>query len=152
MTAAIASPEAQLSSIALMDNQSRAQIVESFNATEAAYPWGATLHNLFEKQAAVHPSRTCIVGAERAFTYRQVEEHANQVSTVPLSLTPQAGQRTTTHTCQLTVQDELAQPLCSVSSAACHQPPCAATSKVVCTTTAIQSDLSRPAQQQSHLP
>lgn len=79
VSAAIAKPEAPLSSLMLLDQQSKAQIVEAFNATETPFPDNPTLHSLFEKQTALQPSRTCIVGAECVYTYGQVEERANQV-------------------------------------------------------------------------
>lgn len=83
ISAAIAKPKAPLSGLALLDEQSKTQIMEAFNATETAFPDKATLHSLFEKQAALHPSRTCIVGADHVYTYRQVQEHANQVCALP---------------------------------------------------------------------
>ena len=82
ISAAIAKPEAPLSSLALLDHQARAQIVEAFNATETPFPEMETLHSLFEKQAVMQPTRTCIVSADGVYTYGQVQEHANQVRPV----------------------------------------------------------------------
>ena len=78
LSAAIATPEVPLSGLALLDQAAKTQIVEAFNATDAAFAKDATLHSLFEEQAAVHPTRPCIIGAEHVYTYKQVEDHANQ--------------------------------------------------------------------------
>lgn len=91
ISAAIAKPEAPLSSLALLDHQAKAQIVEAFNATETPFPEKATLHSLFEKQASMQPTRTCIVGAEGVYTYGQVQEHANQVCRMQDEFSPISG-------------------------------------------------------------
>lgn len=79
VSAVISKPEAPLSSLMMLDQKSKTEIVEAFNATETAFPDSSTLHRLFEKQAALQSTRTCIVGPDRAYTYGHVDEHANQV-------------------------------------------------------------------------
>jgi len=72
-------PISTLSELELITEEERALVYE-LNRTEAEYDRHATLHLLFEKQAASTPERTAAVfGAER-LTYRELNERANRLA------------------------------------------------------------------------
>ena len=56
------------------------QIIQSFNATEAAYPEGKLLHELFEEQVRAAPNALALRCREQRLTYAQLNEQANKLA------------------------------------------------------------------------
>jgi amino acid adenylation domain-containing protein len=66
--------------VALLDNPERCRILEGFNQTEADYPRGRLLHELFSMQAARTPDAIAVQSDEESLTYRQLEMRSNQLA------------------------------------------------------------------------
>ena len=64
----------------LVSAEERRTLVETWNATEAAYPAGACVHQLFEAQAARTPDAVAVVADEVALTYAELNARANRLA------------------------------------------------------------------------
>ncbi|MEC0119579.1 AMP-binding protein, partial [Paenibacillus apiarius] len=64
----------------LLTTDEREQLLVQFNDTVAEIPRGASVHSLFEQQAAKTPDRPAVVCAEQRLTYRELEEQANRIA------------------------------------------------------------------------
>ena len=62
----VADPEQRVSALTLMSPTERQQLLVEWNATEAAYPHGACVHELFEAQVARTPDRVALIVRRRA--------------------------------------------------------------------------------------
>jgi amino acid adenylation domain-containing protein len=69
-----------LSGLALLSDEERAQVVDGWNATDAAYPSDATLHGLIEAQAARTPDAVALRWEDDALTYAELNARANQLA------------------------------------------------------------------------
>jgi amino acid adenylation domain-containing protein len=79
LTAAVANPELRVQDLPLLDEAERQQILD-WNATRAEYPREQSLAELFEQQAARTPEATAVLVGKRSFSYRQLNERANQIA------------------------------------------------------------------------
>ncbi|MFB6367572.1 amino acid adenylation domain-containing protein [Paenibacillus elgii] len=66
--------------IELVGDEEKATLVHKFNATDAAYPDGQTIHGLFEAQCELTPDRTAVLWEGAAMTYRELNRRANQLA------------------------------------------------------------------------
>src|SRR5258708_30109683 len=80
LTAALANPETAVAKLPLLSENERRQLVVAWNQTAAAYPAEQCLHELFEQQATRTPERVAVRCGEWAFTYRELNERANQLA------------------------------------------------------------------------
>ena len=80
LTAAVANPEAAVAELPLLSENERKQLLVEWNATTAEFPADKCLHQLFEQQAARVPERAAARCGEVAFTYRELNERANQLA------------------------------------------------------------------------
>jgi amino acid adenylation domain-containing protein len=64
----------------LLSAAERRQVVEEWNATDAGYPAGACVHDLFRAQAARTPQAVALSWHGERLTYAEVEARANQIS------------------------------------------------------------------------
>ena len=76
----VADPEQRLSALSLLTADEREQILGAWNATEAAYPQEACVHQLFEQQVARTPEAVALRFEDRQLTYAQLNERANQLA------------------------------------------------------------------------
>ncbi len=74
-----AEPERPVSTLPLMAADERERLVV-WNETRADYTPGATLHELFERQAALTPDAAAVVFAEGHLTYAELNRRANQLA------------------------------------------------------------------------
>jgi len=72
-------PERRLCELSLLTEGERRQIVEEWNATEAEYPEGRQLQELFEEQAGRAPEAIAVVCEGQRVSYRELNERANQL-------------------------------------------------------------------------
>jgi len=79
MTAAAETPATPVSSLPLLDESTRRQLLVEWNNTAAAFP-NACLHELFQAQAALTPDRAALRFEERELTYRELNEEANRLA------------------------------------------------------------------------
>jgi len=80
LAAAVANPETAVSRLPLLSDNELRQLLVEWNQTAAAYPSEQTLHERFEQQAALVPERVAVRCGEQAFTYRELNERANQLA------------------------------------------------------------------------
>jgi amino acid adenylation domain-containing protein len=74
--------DVQLSQVELLSAVERAEIVEKWNPTPAAYPADRCVHELFEAQAAATPTATAtaMTWSQETLTYRELDVRANQMA------------------------------------------------------------------------
>ncbi len=68
----------ELNSPVLTESQ-RNQVLHQWNDTRADFP-DICAHELFEQQVARDPDAVAVVGGEKSFTYRELNQRANQVA------------------------------------------------------------------------
>jgi amino acid adenylation domain-containing protein len=73
-------PEARLSEMTLLGDAERSLVVEEWNRTEAEYPAGRCIHQLFEAQAERTPEAEALVIGDESLTFRELNERANQLA------------------------------------------------------------------------
>lgn len=75
----IDSPEQKIRKISMLDEKS-AEKIEGFSQTEIKEPEIKLLHELFEKQVALHPDKTALVACDGKYTYLQLDKRANIIA------------------------------------------------------------------------
>ncbi|AMS12797.1 non-ribosomal peptide synthetase [Pseudomonas chlororaphis] len=73
-------PELALQHLPILPQAERQRLLSSFNASAADYPRGQTVHGLFEARAARTPDAFALLQGEQRLTYRQLNQHANQLA------------------------------------------------------------------------
>jgi amino acid adenylation domain-containing protein len=66
--------------IELMCESEREQVLVRWNATEAEYPRGLSIQELFEAQVEQGPERVALVDEEQELSYRELNSRANQLA------------------------------------------------------------------------
>jgi amino acid adenylation domain-containing protein len=79
LAAALANPETAVAKLPLLSEGERRQLLVGWNQTAAEFPSSKCLHELFEEQAARTPERVAVRCGETAFSYRELNERANQL-------------------------------------------------------------------------
>lgn len=80
LESAAAAPEAAIGTLQMLTEVERQQILIEWNQTDAAYPTGQTVHQLFEGQAARIPSASAIVFAHERMSFEDLNAKANRVA------------------------------------------------------------------------
>jgi amino acid adenylation domain-containing protein len=80
LAAAVADPETLVWRLPLLSEAERRKLLVEWNQTTAAYPERECWHELFEQQALKTPERTALRCGEEAFTYRELNQRANQLA------------------------------------------------------------------------
>ena len=73
-------PDQHLSDLPRLTERERHQVLVEWNRTEAEYPRGKTIHELFESQTARTPDAVAAVAGDQSLTYRELDGSANQVA------------------------------------------------------------------------
>ncbi|MCY8499542.1 amino acid adenylation domain-containing protein [Bacillus atrophaeus] len=73
-------PEMSLSSVPMLSDIERHHLLMEFNDTEAPYPNDETVCQWFEKQAEQRPDHEAVIFGNERYTYRQLNERANQLA------------------------------------------------------------------------
>ncbi len=79
---ALAEPERPLPELALLDAAERRQLIEVWNDTAAPYREGATLADLFARQAAATPDATALIFAGHELRYGELARRAEGLARV----------------------------------------------------------------------
>jgi amino acid adenylation domain-containing protein len=74
----VAAPEQPIQSLDIIGEAEKQQLLVEFNNTTADYPNEQSVIALFEQQALLTPNKTALVFEDASFTYRQLNELANQ--------------------------------------------------------------------------
>lgn len=80
LSAMVATPEALVDSLAMLDAQERRQIVYGWNATSADYPLDKAVHQLFEAHAERDPHRPALVSGALQLSYTALNQRANRLA------------------------------------------------------------------------
>ncbi|MCW2882567.1 MAG: non-ribosomal peptide synthetase [Sphaerisporangium sp.] len=75
-----ARPEARLAEIGILGEDELARVTAGFNATDAPFPDGSTLHGLVEEQIARTPDRTAVTFEGTSLTYAELGERADRIA------------------------------------------------------------------------
>ncbi len=75
----VADPDAPVARVPLLTPAEREQIA-AWNRTDAAYPVGECIHDLFEAQAARTPDAEAVVAGERRLTYAELNRRADRLA------------------------------------------------------------------------
>ena len=70
----------RLSQLPILTPEEERQILFEWNQTEAEYPRGACVHELFEAQAARTPEAIALEGGGEQLSYRELNERANRLA------------------------------------------------------------------------
>ncbi|MBT2572355.1 amino acid adenylation domain-containing protein [Bacillus sp. ISL-51] len=73
-------PEMTLSSVPMLSDTEQHQLLMEFNDTETPYPHDETVCQWFEKQAEQRPDHEAVIFGDERYTYRQLNERANQLA------------------------------------------------------------------------
>ncbi|MBZ4423327.1 non-ribosomal peptide synthetase, partial [Myxococcus sp. RHSTA-1-4] len=73
-------PEAPLSSLSLLTEAERQQVLVEWNATTTDYPRDTPIHTLFARQAALTPEAVAVVFGDARLTYAELDLRANQLA------------------------------------------------------------------------
>ena len=76
----VAYPDQRLSTLQLLPESERRQMLVDWNATAKAYPPEQCFHHLFETQAAQTPDAVAVVFENQQLTYRELNRRANQLA------------------------------------------------------------------------
>lgn len=79
---ALGNVENTLDVIDILSEEEKHRILLEFNATQVEYPRSQTIHQLFERQVAETPDQVAVVFQNREFTYRELNQRANQLARV----------------------------------------------------------------------
>ncbi|HXW13582.1 MAG TPA: amino acid adenylation domain-containing protein, partial [Terriglobia bacterium] len=75
-----AEPDCHLAWLPLLPSAERRQILEEWNRTEADYPRDATIHQLFEVQAARSPEAVAFISESGNLSYGDLDRRSNQLA------------------------------------------------------------------------
>lgn len=76
----VANPQQKISSLPLLTEQERHQLLFEWNNTTKEYPQGKCIHQLFEEQVERSPDAIAVVFEDKQLTYRELNQRANQLA------------------------------------------------------------------------
>jgi amino acid adenylation domain-containing protein len=80
LEAIVANPNHRLSELRILPETEQRQLQREWNETESAYMADACVQQLFEMQVAQRADETAVIIRERSWTYREVNQRANQLA------------------------------------------------------------------------
>jgi len=75
-------PVIKISGIDMLTAEEKETLLYNFNDTEAGYPKDLTVHELFERRAAISPDSTALVFGEEKMTYRELNRRADRLASL----------------------------------------------------------------------
>ncbi len=88
----IDNPERPVREVDLSSPEEKHRVLVEFNQTRASYPETATVHQLFEEQAARTPNATAVSFEDMEWSYRELNHRANHIARYLLEKGLEAGQ------------------------------------------------------------
>ncbi len=76
----VANPEQPISTLPLLNEAEKYQLLVEWNDTQSDYPKDACIHQLFEAQVERTPDAVAVVFKKERLTYRELNRRANQVA------------------------------------------------------------------------
>ncbi|HEX8430582.1 MAG TPA: amino acid adenylation domain-containing protein, partial [Longimicrobium sp.] len=80
LEAMVADESARVEDLSLLAGAERDEVVEQWNATDADFPRGACIHELFEAQVKLTPDAEALLHDGVSLTYRELNERANRLA------------------------------------------------------------------------
>jgi amino acid adenylation domain-containing protein len=80
LDAFVENPALPCAQVPLMTADEEREVLAGWNATAAEYPREASIHRIFERQAAQTPSAVAVLSEQHQFTYAELNEKANQLA------------------------------------------------------------------------
>ncbi|MEW5928458.1 MAG: amino acid adenylation domain-containing protein [Gemmatimonadota bacterium] len=80
LEALAADPRRRVREVSLLTGAERAQVVEGWNATAAAYPRGRCIHELVRERAALAPGAVAVTAGGRSLTYAGLERRSGRLA------------------------------------------------------------------------
>uniref|UniRef100_UPI003878298D amino acid adenylation domain-containing protein n=1 Tax=Pseudomonas viciae TaxID=2505979 RepID=UPI003878298D len=80
LRAMVAGDQSLIERVALLDEAEREHLLVDLNATQAAYPRGQTIHQLFEAQVAARPDAIAVLFEGERLSYAELNRQANQLA------------------------------------------------------------------------
>ncbi len=93
LQAMVANPQQTVGKINILAPAERRLLLETWNATETAYPDSLCIHQLFEQQVEKNPDATALVYEEQNFNYAKLNAHANRLAHQLIALGITTNQR-----------------------------------------------------------
>ena len=79
VTAVLSAPDQLLTTLPYLQEREKNELLNVFNDTEADYPKGATILDLFEEQVKQHPNEIAVVFNDVQLSFRELNQQANQL-------------------------------------------------------------------------
>jgi amino acid adenylation domain-containing protein/FkbH-like protein/thioester reductase-like protein len=79
-------PETPALALAILPENERRQVLDTFNATQQAYPHNELIHELLERRAQSTPDSVALIHEDQNLTYGELNRRANQVAHTLLQL------------------------------------------------------------------
>ncbi|MCV3216977.1 amino acid adenylation domain-containing protein [Plectonema radiosum NIES-515] len=76
----VANPQQRVSSLPLLTEAERHQLLFEWNNTQTKYPQDKCIHELFEKQVELRPNAVAVIFEEEQLTYQELNVRANQLA------------------------------------------------------------------------
>ncbi len=76
----VANPEQRIADLPLLTEAEQHQLLVEWNDTQADYPFGKCIHQLFEVQVERTPDAVAVVFEDQELTYRELNARANQLA------------------------------------------------------------------------
>ena len=76
----VADPERRVAELPLMDDAERQRVVETWNATERAYPTSPLIHERVAEQARIRPTAVAVTSGDGALTYGELDARAERLA------------------------------------------------------------------------
>jgi len=77
LEAIVANPQQKVSSLSLLTEQERHQLLVDWNNTTKEYPSDKCIHQLFEEQVELTPDSEAVLFEDKQLTYRELNQRAN---------------------------------------------------------------------------
>ncbi|WP_176065639.1 non-ribosomal peptide synthetase [Anaeromyxobacter diazotrophicus] len=78
--AAVGAPDRPVSALPILSEAERRRVVVAWNDTACRFPHEKGIHQLFQAQAARTPEALAVEGADRSFTYRELDARASRIA------------------------------------------------------------------------
>ena len=76
----IANPEQTLANLSILSQEERNRLLVDWNDTARNYPSDKCMHELFAAQVAQTPNDVAVIFGDKTYTYRELDERANQLA------------------------------------------------------------------------
>jgi amino acid adenylation domain-containing protein len=76
----VADPDARLSDLSVLTAEEERRLLQRWNDTAREFPTAALVHQIFERQSALHTDAPALLFEDRTLTFEQINSRANQLA------------------------------------------------------------------------